>query len=125
MAGIDQDLLHKVKSYFEVGNIRLNKNTGSVIYSVDSVKDLRSVIIPHFIKYPLRSAKSVDFKLWQQCIELILDKKHLTLDGLNQIVYLKSALNLGLSDDLKTAFPNVQPMKRPAYEISSDSLDPN
>lgn len=125
MSGVDKELLYKVQTYFGVGKIRINKNTGSVIYSVSSVKDLISVIIPHFIKYPLRSAKNVDFKLWQQCIELIFNKRHLTKDGLNQIINLKSALNLGLSDDLKIGFPNIQPMKKPEYIISSDSLDPN
>lgn len=125
MSGEDKDLLYKVQSYFGVGTIRINKKTASVHYSVSSVKDLISVIIPHFIKYPLRSAKSVDFKLWEQCIELILNKKHLTIDGLNKIISFKSALNLGLSDNLKTAFPYIQHMKRPAYIISNDSLDPD
>lgn len=31
-------------------------------------------------------------------------KKHLTLEGLNEIVRMKAQLNLGLSDELKTAF---------------------
>lgn len=87
MSGEDKDLLYKVQSYFGVGTIRINKKTASVNYSVSSVKDLISVIIPHFIKYPLRSAKSVDFKLWEQCIELILNKEHLTIDGLKKILF--------------------------------------
>ena len=63
MSGVDKDLLYEVQSFFGVGTLRINKKTNSVNYSVSSVKDLKSVIIPHFIKYPLRSAKSVDFKL--------------------------------------------------------------
>ena len=63
MSGVDKDLLYEVQSFFGVGTLRINKKTNSVNYSVSSVKDLKSVIIPHFIKYPLRSAKSVDFRL--------------------------------------------------------------
>jgi hypothetical protein len=31
-------------------------------------------------------------------------KKHLTVEGLNEIVLMKTQLNLGLSEELKTAF---------------------
>ena len=63
MSEVDKDLLYKVQSYFGVGGIRVNKNSGSVIYSVNSVRDLINIIIPHFIKYPLRSAKVLDFQI--------------------------------------------------------------
>lgn len=32
------------------------------------------------------------------------DKKHLTVEGLDEIVRIKASLNLGLSDEIKTAF---------------------
>jgi len=56
---------------------------------------------------PLQSAKGIDFKLWQQCVQLIERKEHLTESGLNQILSLKSALNLGLPLKVKLAFPKV------------------
>lgn len=38
---------------------------------------------------------------------MISQKKHLTTEGLQQIVNLKAALNKGLSDNLNLAFPNA------------------
>ena len=35
----------------------------------------------------------------------MLKKEHLTNEGLLKIVAIKASMNLGLSDDLKVAFP--------------------
>ena len=42
--------------------------------------------------------------------------KHLTIEGLQEIVNLKVGLNLGLSDVLKSAFPNTTPVNKPIVE---------
>lgn len=36
---------------------------------------------------------------------LIQNKEHLTIEGVNKIVAIKASMNLGLSDELKVAFP--------------------
>lgn len=41
------------------------------------------------------------------------NKEHLTIEGLQKIVAIKTFLNLGLSDELKTAYPNLVVIKRP------------
>lgn len=46
------------------------------------VKELNEVIIPHFTKYPLLTQKRVDFELFKEAIELLVNKKHLTEEGL-------------------------------------------
>ena len=43
---------------------------------------------------------NLDFDLWFQCAELLLNKEHLQEEGLNKILFLKSLLNKGLSDKL-------------------------
>lgn len=43
-------------------------------------------------------------------------KEHLTQEGLIAILSLRASLNLGLSEGLKTAFPNVIPALRPKVE---------
>ena len=40
-------------------------------------------------------------------------KEHLTFEGLQQIVNFKASMNLGLSNELKKAFPNTMPVPRP------------
>lgn len=47
--------------------------------------------------------------------------KHLTQEGLEQIVSIKAAINNGLSDQLIKAFPQVTKLVRPLY-ISSNEL---
>jgi len=46
-------------------------------------------------------------------------KEHLTSKGLLDIVSLKASLNLGLSEGLKKAFPNVVPKVRPVVELKA------
>lgn len=69
--------------------------------------------------------KKIDFDLWFECAELILSKQHLQEKGLNKILSLKSALNQGLSDKLKAAFPSVDLIDRPVLEVVDIPLNPN
>lgn len=112
----DLDLLKNIQSFFGVGNIVLNKNK-QVIYSVKSVSDINSHIIPHFDKYPLITQKRADYLLFRQIVNLITRKEHLELDGLKKILELKSSLNKGLSSDLIKAFPNIKSAIRPIVKL--------
>ena len=55
---------------------------------------------------------------------LIKNKEHLTEKGLHQIIYLKSAINKGLPENLKAAFPTITTLARPVYTVSSAALNP-
>ena len=57
-------------------------------------------------------------------VEKIERKEHLTLYGLRQIVAIKGAMNLGLSDKLKLFFPDIVPVERPIVE-NPKIKDPN
>lgn len=50
--------------------------------------------------------------------------QHLLMEGLQDIVNLRASINLGLSEDLKTAFPNTIPISRPVIE-NKDHLIPH
>lgn len=52
------------------------------------------------------------------------EKEHLTSEGLLKIVNIKAALNLGLSEALSKAFPNISPVSRPLVDLT-EILDPN
>jgi len=98
---------------------------GSVQYRVQSVNELL-LIINHFDKYPLITQKRADYELFKRVLELIQDKEHLTMEGFNKIVAIKSSMNLFLSEELKVAFPEIVPVER--YLISSidqEVKDPN
>ena len=101
----DFDLLEKIKSFFGVGNIYTRKSDGSVHYSVQSIKHLANVIIPHGFaeKYPLISQKRADFELFKLAVEILNNKEDFSIEDLNKIVAIKAAMNSGLSGSLKEA----------------------
>ena len=74
--------------------------------------------------YPLMTRKCSDFKLILMVHEIIRRKEHLTEDGLRKIVAIKAAMNRGLSDVLKKAFPDVVPVVIPLI-IDQKIWDPN
>jgi len=124
----DLPLLNKIQSFFGgIGNIYVTTNSKGQMatFLVSKIDDIINVIVPHFKTYQLQSEKKVDFQLWQECAELMKNKEHLSEKGLNKILSLKSALNLGLTEKLKKAFPNVILVSRPVLSPDQTPLDPN
>ena len=113
MHGKDLLLLKQIQSFFGVGSIIVRKSNNQVIFTVTSIKDLTIKIIPHFEKYPLITQKRADYLLFKSVVYLMNRKEHLTQDGLRQIVGLRAAMNTGLSEKQKAAFPNIIPAVRP------------
>jgi len=79
-------------------------------------------IIDHFKSYPLKTQKYADFLLFKKAFDIIIDKKHLTLEGLHELISIRASLNKGLADRLKMAFPKIKPVVRPEIPIFSFSL---
>jgi len=77
----------------------------AVQFRVSSIKDLQ-VIVDHFNNFPLITHKWSDFQLFKAAFELVKCKRHLTLEGLIDIVSIKASMNLGLSEELEIAFPS-------------------
>jgi hypothetical protein len=67
--------------------------------------------------YPLLTKKRADFELFKQGVDLVNMKRHLTVEGLLEIINIKASLNLGLSDELKKVFPDVKPVERSFIEF--------
>jgi hypothetical protein len=58
----DVSILYKIQAFFGgIGSVTISGNMAK--YRVSNITDIINVIIPHFEKYPLQSAKSVDFQL--------------------------------------------------------------
>ena len=92
-------------------------------YSICSIKDLNKLVF-YLEKYPLLTQKAADLFLFKQIINIINNKAHLTVEGLNQIVNLKASMNLGLSDKLKLEFPGYQPVERPVINCENVIINP-
>ena len=107
-------LLENIKSWFGVGS--LYSSGSKYYYRVESFKDLQ-LIINHFDQYPLRTQKKADYLLFKSAYEIIEGKEHLTLEGLHKLLSVKAAMNKGLSETLKDAFPNITPVERPGVLV--------
>jgi hypothetical protein len=118
----DLNLLMKIKSFFgEVGFIKKNKGHNSVTYSVTKIRDLVDVIIPHFNKYSLISQKRADFILFSSVVDLVKNKEHLNVEGLNKILAHKASMNKGLPKSLGDNFTNIIPVERIKFKVSNIS----
>ena len=82
---------------------------------VSSLKDILK-IVEHFDNYPLITKKYEDYLLFREVVTLIQGKQHLTKQGLEKIVAIKSSMNIGLSKKLQLAFPNINPIARPIID---------
>jgi hypothetical protein len=117
----DINLLDSIMKTLNIGKIyTCGKN--AIKYEVHSFSELK-ILIDHFDNYPLISQKLNDFLIFKKCYSLIEKGDHLTKDGLLKLVSLKSSLNLGLSDNLKKAFPNFELMSKLPLTIQ-DIPDP-
>ena len=119
----DEAILNLIKSTIGVGNIYKSKSRPDTVeLQVSSFKDM-SAIICFFDKYPLITQKWADYLLFKEAYELILNKRHLTIEGLKKLVSLKALINKGLPDQFKEAFPNIEPINK--LEIIKDIPDSN
>jgi hypothetical protein len=87
----DKNLLEALQRTFNVGKI-YKHGPDSVQYRVSSLSNLE-VIVEHFDKYPLKTLKHADYVLFKQAINLIINKEHLSLEGLLKLVSIKATLN--------------------------------
>ena len=62
---------------------------------VTEFNEIQKKIIPFFQKYPLHSVKALDFKDFCQVADIMMDKKHVTKEGLEQIRKIKAGMNTG------------------------------
>jgi len=121
----DSFLLYQLQQFFGgIGTFSIDKKANALKYSVDSFKDLTTIILPHFKKYPLLTQKAADFILFEQIVELMSKGAHLNINGLQQIINIKASINLGISDIVKSEFSNINPVERPLIQ-TTNIPDPN
>lgn len=105
----DRELLNIVAQYLECGRIEDRSSGGACDFTVNSIKEFKSKIIPFFSKYPLlafrpalgrsglgrRRTKSLNYNDFVKVFVLMDQKKHLTEGGLSIIKDIKLGMNTG------------------------------
>jgi LAGLIDADG endonuclease len=87
------EFLEKLKELWGCGSIRPDRSDQTVKYEVRSIGDLIRVVLPHFREYPLLSSKQQDVELFDEVCRIVHAKRHLTPEGLTQIVKLAMGMN--------------------------------
>lgn len=92
------NVLYKIQKYLKCGKIYVNRrhdnhNENLYRFTVRSLQDLVDIIIPFFQKYPLQTAKQLDFQLFCKVIVMMEQKEHLTNTGLIKINQIRSQMN--------------------------------
>ena len=90
--------LQRIKDFFGVGQVHINRRVDKhrepmYRYVVRRRDDLIEIIIPFFMKYPLQTAKQLDFMKFRQCVEIMNLKRHLTREGVVEISKIVETMN--------------------------------
>lgn len=85
-------LIH-VRNLFKFGQVKIRRETNDVYrYSNDSCKGLLPVR-DYFLTFSLKTKKAESFKHWLEVFTMVLNKKHLAQEGLDQIRAIAKIIN--------------------------------
>jgi hypothetical protein len=89
----DVQVLHALKSFFKSGVVRKNHEDRDEL-RIRKLESLLSVV-EFFEKHPLKTKKNLDFKKFARIVRWMKTGKHLTKDGLAEIIRVASTMNRG------------------------------
>ena len=90
----DLQILNALKAHFGCGVVRTNHGD-RMAYRVRSQDHLLKIIIPFFMKHPLKTKKNVDFLKFRDCLLAMEKGEHLTREGVEKIRRIASKMNRG------------------------------
>lgn len=71
----DVGILYEVQRFWNTGRVSIEhphltgyRANPSAVYRVGSLKAHQEVVIPHFLRYPLRAKKARDFVVWREAV---------------------------------------------------------
>jgi hypothetical protein len=90
--------LEELHEFFGVGRVYRNRRRDNhredlLQFRVERRADLLEVVIPFFERYPLRTAKRVDFEKFSACVRRVASGAHLHASGLLEIVEIAQTMN--------------------------------
>lgn len=89
----DTELINSLKSILNCGSITINEKSSIVRYTVTNLGAILEHIIPIFDKYPILGEKYKDFQDFKKVSEIMAVKGHLTSEGLEKVLSIKSRMN--------------------------------
>jgi LAGLIDADG endonuclease len=89
----DRLLISNIVNLLDCGYISKNVKRNFIEFKIVKFEDIYYKIIPMFNLYKIKGEKSKDFECFCEAANIIKNKDHLTLEGLNKIQKIKSKMN--------------------------------
>jgi hypothetical protein len=119
----DEVILSLYKKHLGCGTMRVRQD-GVWYYEVNNLEAILQNVIPFFDRFGFLSAKKKrDFQKFKQLAQILVEKRHLTREGVEEILSIRSDMNDGgkrrYSDELiRERLENPQrPYARPSEEL--------
>ena len=87
--------MQSIASFMGSGSIYKYPTKPAVSITIVNFSDITNKIIPLFNKYPIMGIKFYDYLDWCKVHNFMLNKMHLTPEGVNIIQKLKAGMNKG------------------------------
>lgn len=91
----DLKLMAKIVKYFGSGNVYKYGGKFAVNLTIVDFTHITKTIIPFFEKYPLIGVKHKDYLDWCKIHSLMVNRSHLTVEGISLIEEIKLGMNSG------------------------------
>ena len=91
----DKSLMRSFILYLDCGKVYKKTSKDAVDFMVTGFSDLTDKVIPFLCEYPILGKKYKDYKDFCIVGELMKDNKHLSKEGLEQILKIKAGMNTG------------------------------
>lgn len=93
-----RDVLEELRRFFECGKIFINRRRDNhkedlFRYCVQRYGDLVEVIVPFFRENSLRTSKKLNFEKFSTILEMMGDRKHLSIEGMIEIAKIAETMN--------------------------------
>jgi hypothetical protein len=87
------EVLYALQSHFGCGSIRPDRSDKTLKWETRRLDELVGRVIPHFIRFPLLSAKQRDFERFAFACRLMADREHRSREGLIKVVSIAREMN--------------------------------
>lgn len=124
----DKVILTLFKRHLQCGEIRY-KSDDVWMYEVNNLNAIRANVIPFFRRFGFLSAKKKrDFAIFQQMAELMASGAHLSRDGIESLLKLRTSMNDGgkrkyTDDMILTAFSDLESSETTCQTSSTNLVE--
>ena len=92
----DLILMEKIVEFFGSGKIyKYGGGKSAISLTIVDFTDITNIILPFFNKYPIIGIKLYDYLDWCKIHSLMVNRSHLTVEGIISIKEIKSGMNTG------------------------------